>query len=161
MAASAFGEACRSCLCLPRSDHVEASDSFERQRCGHMLPGLRLHRPQVLAHARLRERCETLCQFDSAFQCVTRGDQPVDQSNRGRFLGVDLSAGQDQIGGPRLADQTGQTNRPTIDEWYTEAPAEDPELRVECSHSQVAPGSQLNSASDRIPLDSGDDGFRQ
>jgi hypothetical protein len=78
-----------------------------------------------------------------------------------RFSGTNRTARQNQIERPAEPDQSWQSHRSAIDQWYSPAPAKHPYNSVFFHHSQIAPESQLESACYRIAGDRRDDRLAQ
>jgi hypothetical protein len=86
-------------------------------------------------------------------------DNAVRQAHAEGFVAAHTAAGEDEVHGVAVADEAGQADGAAVDEGDTPAAAEDAEDRVASGHAHVAPGSQLEPASDRVALDGGDHGL--
>ena len=72
------------------------------------------------------------------------------------FPGGDGTAGQDQVHGPRLADQAGQPHGAQVNQRHAETAAEDAEHSAFGGDPQVGPQGQLQAPGDGVALHGGD-----
>src|SRR5947207_4636875 len=88
-------------------------------------------------------------------------DEPVDETDAVRFIGVDRAAGQDQLGGARFADEPGQPLRPAIAGDEAELDLGEAELCGGQSQAKGAGERQLEPAAKGIAVDQRDRRHRQ
>ena len=73
----------------------------------------------VGSEALLRELLQRIGQIDRLAQSGATGHDPVGQAPLEGFLTFDGTTSQDHVHGPRKPYRGWQSNRPTVDEWYT------------------------------------------
>src|SRR5436190_2351157 len=88
-------------------------------------------------------------------------DEPVDETDAVRFIGVDRAAGQDQLGGARFADEARQPLRPAIAGDEAELDLREAELGARQREPEGAGERQFEPAAKGISVDQRDRWHRQ
>src|SRR5918999_4409395 len=83
-------------------------------------------------------------------------DDAIHQSHRQGLVGIDRTAGQDQVESPALTDEAWEANSPSIYLRYTYSPVEHSEHCAAGRDSQITPDRELKAASYGVALDRGD-----
>jgi hypothetical protein len=89
----------------------------------------------------LREPCDVISQFQG---CVENGAwrrDPIHQTHPQGFGRIHRAARQQEIHGAAVADESWETDGPSVDQRHTPAPIEETELRVAGRDTQVTPKS--------------------
>ena len=113
-------------------------------------------RGAVVAHAGLGEGRQLGGQLQGDIEGAAGGGQAVGEADVIGLPGGDFAAGEDQVHGPRLADQARQAHGAQVDQRHAEPAAEDAEGGVVGGDAQVGPAGQLQAAGHREALDRGD-----
>src|SRR4029453_4520347 len=131
------------------------------QRVAECLRPLLVRREPVAAERRLRVGGDLARERDGFRERPPGRDETVGEAHAQRLLARDPATREDQIEGVAVADQPRETHRPTVHQRDAPAPAEDAEPRILRRHPEVAPGGELEPASDGMALDGGDHGLRE
>ena len=113
----------------------------------------------VAAHAELGKFGELVGEFDRSAEGLAGFHQTVCEPHAQRFFSGYRSAGQDEIEGVAVADQTREPNGSTIHERHPPTTAEDPEHGIARGDSQITPDGEFEPPRHGVPFDGCDDGF--
>ena len=132
----------------------------ERRGFGWSTP-LVASRLAIVAHALLGHTSDVLGERDGFGAGASVGHDTVGQPEGECFVGVDGPAGEDEVDGPTVTDQSWEADGSAVDEGHAPAPAEHTEGGGLLHDAQVAPECQLETAGDGVAVNGGDDRLAQ
>ncbi|MCY1428864.1 hypothetical protein D9M71_447630 [compost metagenome] len=115
-----------------------------------------VHAGAVGEHAFLGKRSNLPRQFLRYLACLAAGHHAGGQADGQRLVGLDRTAGEDQVEGATLTDDARQTHGAAVDQRHAEAPAEHAAHGVLGHHPQVGEQRQLQPAGHGMAFDGGD-----
>ena len=143
-----------SIVARPRRASLRVAASRSRSHCSIAdSRSLRMHCCGKAANS----RASSTATANASPGAATRLTSPI----RSASVPSTPATGEEQVHRPAVADETGQVDRPTVDEWNAEATAEHAEDGVRGGHTEVAPQGQLQPSGHGRTLDGGDHRFGQ